>query len=74
MKKQTAVEFLLDKYKSQNNLLFAEDWEQAKQIESDQIIEAFYQGVDQDPDCHSTTTIIKRKYAEHYYCETYVKK
>ena len=36
MKKQTAVEFLLEKYKSQNTLLFAEDFEQAKEIEKEQ--------------------------------------
>jgi hypothetical protein len=36
MKEQTAVEFLLEKYKSQNTLLFAEDFEQAKEIEKEQ--------------------------------------
>jgi hypothetical protein len=30
---KSAVEFLLEKYKSQNTLLFADDWEQAKSIE-----------------------------------------
>ena len=29
----TTVEFLLEKYKSQNTLLFAEDWKQAKEME-----------------------------------------
>ena len=29
----TAVEFLLEKYKSQNTLLFADDFEQAKEME-----------------------------------------
>lgn len=38
--KQTAVEFLLEKYKSQNTLLFAEDFEQAKEMEKQQIIDA----------------------------------
>jgi hypothetical protein len=38
--KQTAVEFLLEKYKSQNTLLFAEDFEQAKAMEKEQIIDA----------------------------------
>ena len=28
--KQSAVEFLLEKYKSQNTLLFSDDFEQAK--------------------------------------------
>jgi hypothetical protein len=31
---KTAVEFLLEKYKSQNTLLFAEDFEQAKAMEA----------------------------------------
>jgi len=33
MEQQSAVEFLLEKYKSQNTLLFADDFEKAKQIE-----------------------------------------
>jgi hypothetical protein len=33
---KTAVEFLLEKYKSQNTLLFAEDFEQAKEMEKEQ--------------------------------------
>ncbi len=37
--KQTAVEFLLEKYKSQNTLLFGEDFEQAKEMEKQQIAE-----------------------------------
>ena len=35
----TAVEFLLEKYKSQNTLLFAEDFEQAKEMEKEQKID-----------------------------------
>jgi len=34
----TAVEFLLEKYKSQNTLLFAEDWQQAKEMEKQEKI------------------------------------
>jgi hypothetical protein len=37
----TAVEFLLEKYKSQNTLLFAEDFEQAKEMEKEQIVDAW---------------------------------
>ena len=33
--KQTAVEYLLEKYKSQNTLLFSDDFEQAKEIENE---------------------------------------
>jgi len=36
---KTAVEFLLEKYKSQNTLLFGEDFEQAKEMEKEQMIE-----------------------------------
>jgi hypothetical protein len=39
MKKQTAVEFLLEKYKSQNGLLFPEDFKQAKEMEKEQMLE-----------------------------------
>jgi hypothetical protein len=39
---KTAVEFLLEKYKSQNTLLFAEDFEQAVAMEKEQIINAFH--------------------------------
>jgi len=35
--KQSVVEFLLEKYKSQNTLLFAEDWQQAKEMEKEQL-------------------------------------
>ena len=45
-KKKTAVEFLLEKFKSQNTLLFADDWEQAKEMEKQQIIDAYNQGSD----------------------------
>ena len=38
--KMTAVEWLLEKYKSQNTLLFADDFEQAKEMEKQQIINA----------------------------------
>ena len=39
--KKTAVEFLLEKYKSQNTLLFSDDFEQAKEMEKEQIIDAY---------------------------------
>jgi hypothetical protein len=43
--KHTAVKFLLEKYKSQNTLLFSDDFEQAKEIEKQQIIDAHFEGV-----------------------------
>jgi len=36
----TAVEFLLEKYKSQNTLLFSDDFIEALEMEKEQIIEA----------------------------------
>jgi hypothetical protein len=42
--KQTAVEFLLEKYKSQNTLLFAEDFEQAKEMEEKERQEVYANG------------------------------
>ena len=70
MKQQTVVEFLLEKYKSQNNLLFPEDWEQAKQLEKEKIMNAFYQGVDQESDTHGAMNL-DMKDAENYYNETF---
>jgi hypothetical protein len=37
----TAVEWLLEKYKSQNTLLFSDDFEQALEMEKQQIKDAF---------------------------------
>ena len=66
MSKQTAVEFLLEKFKSQNTLLFADDWEQAKEMEKKQIIDACNQieviGLDHELP------------GEQYYKETFNKK
>ena len=61
--KQSAVEFLLEKFKSQNTLLFADDWEQAKEMEKQQIINAWYNG----------DTSSFRESAEQYYKETFNK-
>jgi len=51
---KTAVEFLLEKYKSQNTLLFAEDFEQAKEMEKEQIVKAV-----------DAVQIVHRKYFEN---------
>ena len=63
-KKNTAVEFLLEKFKSQNTLLFADDWEQAKEMEKQQIIDAYWEG------CSNWDS---EKEAEQYYNETFNK-
>jgi hypothetical protein len=62
--KQTAVEFLLEKYKSQNTLLFGEDFEQAKEMEKEQITDAHI---------HAQFNVIlaKKEIAEQYYNETF---
>ena len=44
--------------------------EQAKQIEKEQIVEAFYEGVDQESDTHGAMNL-DRKDAENYYNETF---
>jgi hypothetical protein len=59
----TAVEFLLEKYKSQNTLLFAEDWQQAKEMEKEQIVEA-YDNICSDEHGNILT-------GEQYYNETF---
>ena len=50
----TAVEYLLEKYKSQNTLLFAEDWQQAKEMEKEQTVKAV-----------DSVQIVCRKYLEN---------
>ena len=69
--KITAVEWLLEKYKSQNTLLFADDFEQAKEMEKQQIIKA-YMNVNDDRDYRLQDVILK-EFAEQYYNEEYNK-
>lgn len=73
MEQQTAVEWLYEQIKFTNkdvyNELF-EQFEQAKQMEKKQIVEAFYQGVDQESDTHGAMNL-DRKDAENYYNETF---
>ena len=74
MEQQSAVEFLM---KFCLNDLPIEQWnkynglfQQAKQMEKEQIVEAFYQGVDQESDTHGAMNL-DRKDAENYYNETF---
>lgn len=73
MEQQTAVEWLYEQIKFTNkdvyNELF-EQFEQTKQMEKKQIVEAFYQGVDQESDTHGAMNL-DRKDAENYYNETF---
>jgi flagellar biosynthesis/type III secretory pathway protein FliH len=70
----TAVEFLLEKYKSQNTLLFAEDFEQAIEMFEQQIIDAYDQGSEAGYEKAKNDDFIegfKMKEAEQYYNETF---
>ena len=64
---QTAVEFLLEKYKSQNTLLFSDDFEQAKEIDKKRIKNAFDDGFKDNSDY----TNPKYRDAEQYYNEPF---
>lgn len=68
--KQTAVEWLLEKYKSQNTLLFSDDFEQALEMEKQQIIDAY------DAGYKDGNAILGYDYfdnSESYYEKTYKK-
>jgi hypothetical protein len=58
----TAVEWLLEKYKSQNTLLFADDFTQANELFEQQIKDAF-------DECGNWQD--KYSDSEHYYNKTY---
>ena len=68
MPKQTAIEFLLDKYKSQNTLLFSDDFEQAIEMEKEQIENAFNAGVNSEDFFCPPFEISE---SEKYYNQTY---
>lgn len=83
MKQQTAVEWfaeqdnlaLVDYLQGKINeielaIKKATILEQAKQIEKEQIVEAFYKGVDQESDTHGAMNL-DMKDAENYYNETF---
>jgi hypothetical protein len=78
MEQQSAVEWLVRKLSTE---LIGEiqlhRWDeirnviqQAKEMEKKQIVEAFYQGVDQESDTHGAMNL-DRKDAENYYNETF---
>lgn len=62
MERQTAVEFLITQI-SKDTLgksfiaTWKQEFEQAKQIEKEQIVEAFYKGVDQESDTHGAMNL-----------------
>jgi hypothetical protein len=63
----TAVEFLFEKYKSQNTLLFADDFTQAEELFKQQIEDAHVHGH------NAPSSTLKNFDAEQYYKETYIK-
>jgi hypothetical protein len=66
-KQQTAVEWL-QSIELQRDLTLA-DWAQAKEMEKEQIEEAFANGVDDEYEWHINN--VPRKNSETYYNETY---
>ena len=74
MEKQSALEWLqsgLELIMSHEEQMQAIGlFEQAKEMEKEQIVEAFYQGVDQESDTHGVM-ILDRKDAENYYNEIF---
>lgn len=74
MKQQTAVECFWNKIALKLSVEqvkeFLPEFEQAKQIEKEQIVEAFYKGVDQESDTHGAQNL-DMKDAENYYNETF---
>jgi len=68
-KQQTAVEWLLEKYKSQNTLLFADDFEQAKEMEKEQIITSWHNGYE-----NQSPMIDEDNCGQQYYNETFKNK
>jgi hypothetical protein len=66
-KKQTAVGWLVERYFIQNGVLYGDEIIKAKEMEKQQIIEAFWNG--DNIDCISEQNI--KEFAEQYYNETY---
>jgi len=64
-KKQTAVEWLIQMYFSQNKVLYGDEIIVAKEMEKQQIIEAHLDG--------QSLVSCKDEYAEQYYKETFNK-
>jgi hypothetical protein len=74
MKQQTAVEFAVEKLEkfipSGNQLAVLAILEQAREMEKQQIIDAYYIGADEESDNHGYMYTNKDK-SEQYYNKTY---
>lgn len=68
-KHKTAVEWLIEEYYSNEGKLSRQEFEQAKEMEKEQIEEAFANGVDDEYEYHINNQ--PRKNTEQYYKETY---
>jgi predicted RNA-binding protein YlxR (DUF448 family) len=68
-KQQTAVEWLEKICNDRGYYLMSEYFEQAKEMEKEQIEEAFANGVDDEYEWHINN--VPRKNSETYYNETY---
>ena len=68
MAQQTAVDWLVQKYFNDYNMLISElEYDKAKQMEKEQILDAWVNGNDNEP------KEVTQDYAEQYYNETYKK-
>ena len=70
MKQLTAIEWLIDQVEDYLGDIPTDIIEQAKEMEKEQIVEAFYEGVDQESDTHGAQNL-DMKDAENYYNETF---
>lgn len=70
--KQTAVDWLISQLPLRMQNYISKEVQQAKDMERDQIEEAFYVGADRESESHGAM-YIDRKDAENYYNEIYGK-
>ena len=66
---KTAVEWLMNKYISQNGIIAAADYHTAKEMEKNQIIDAYKEGMG-----NVDGWIVDENGVEQYYNETFKKK
>ena len=70
---QTAIEWLIEMQTSQKGMLFGSDIEKAKEMEKQQIIEAYGEGKTNGMDISHPLSLTKEISAEQYYKETFNK-
>jgi hypothetical protein len=72
MENKTAIEWLIDKLGIEGIVWLQEDFEQAKEMEKEQIEDAFANGVDDEYEYHINNQ--PRTNSEQYYNETFKQK